>query len=119
MSKKQSSMSPAEFVCARELLGLPINWVAEQLGVSKRAVYRWEAGTYQIPERAAERMRAWVAQANQMVGMATLAVNRDTSLCHTTFQDGQEELEMPASWHRMVTARAAERTGREIRWVST
>jgi DNA-binding XRE family transcriptional regulator len=111
-------MTSAEFVCARELLGLPINWLADHLGVSKRAIYRWEAGTYQIPETAAKMLRDLVYETSKLVGRTTLEVQADNTLCHTTFRDSEQNPPggMPASWHRMVTARAAERTGKSIKW---
>lgn len=108
-------MSAAEFVCQRELLGLPIKWLAENMGVSVRSIHRWESGATPIPDWAEQRLRAYMENTERAIGWATVQVLNDVRLSHTTFRhDGVTE--MPASWHRMVAARAAERTGREIRW---
>ena len=114
-------MTPAEFVCSRELLGLPITWVAEHLGVTERTVYRWEAGTTKIPAVMAQRMRAWVENTERIVGKVTVVISGAPARVKLeTFPDKGFEHKgvegWPASWHRMVMARVAERTQRPIVW---
>lgn len=111
-------MNSAEFVCAREYLGLPIKWLAENMGVTVRSIYRWEAGISPVPDWAAQRMAAYLDNTQRAVAYSTLGVEDDKRMAHTTFRDGAtpESVPMPASWHRMVAARAAERTGRRIVW---
>lgn len=115
------SMSAAEFVCSRELLGLPINWVAENMGVSERTVYRWENGTSKVPAAAAQRMRAWLENTERIVGNVTVSITQapESAKLETFSDKGSEHMAVegwPASWHRMVMARAAERTRRPIVW---
>ena len=103
-------MTSAEFRCTREYLGLPLNWVAKRLDVTERTVYRWEAGVTPIPPHAVDMLR----------GMAKYTDRAAKSLyTHgklTTYTDavtiGDEEL--PASWHRILCARVAARTGVQI-----
>lgn len=48
-------MSPAEFKTLREYLNLPLQWVADQVGVRLRTAQYWEAGgRMQVPEDVAE-----------------------------------------------------------------
>ena len=108
-------MNSAEFVCAREYLGLPIKWLAENLGVTVRSVHRWEAGINPVPDWAAQRMAAYLENTQRVVGDVTVAVLKDPAVSHLVYREDQGT-EMPASWHRMVAARAAERTGRRIVW---
>lgn len=114
-------MNPAEFQCSREYLGLPVIWVAEKLGVDRRTVYRWENEKTTLPDWASQTMREWVARTNRAVNLVTLEVLRhnDIPLEATSDDfDGMAEEGFPASWQRMLCARAAERTGRPIRWMN-
>lgn len=109
------AMTPAEFVCTRELLGLPITWVAENLGVTERTVYRWENGTFKIPATAAQRMQAWSEMTQQAVGVVCVEARNNPSSPLTVRRNETGRL-WPAPWYRIVVARAAEITGSTIEW---
>lgn len=115
------TMSGAEFQCSREYLGLPAAWVADKLDVDRRTVYRWEQGKTKLPDWAASQMAAWLARTAQAVGKLTVAVMQAEGDLLATPDDGFEYMAaegFPSSWQRMLCARAAERTGRRIRWMS-
>lgn len=111
-------MNAAEFRCLREFLGLPVNWVAEQLYVKSDTIRRWERDHGQISPFARTLMRGWVSQANRVVGALTIELTKRKSEINAPQDDCPTEMldRMPASWHRMVAARVAERTGLEIVW---
>lgn len=102
-------MTPAEFRCAREYLGLPLNWVAAYMGVAERTVNRWESAITPIPVHASIAMSKLAAYTALCVDKAVnrglkrpLVTSADTE---TVGYDG-----WPPSWHRMLCARIAERT---------
>lgn len=103
-------MTPAEFRCAREYLGLPINWLAAYMDVAERTVNRWETATTPIPEHA----RA--ALSNLLVyteGCVEKTVKAGLKRPLVTSADTSPEIspkEFPASWHRMLCSRIVERT---------
>ena len=116
--KRKASMSAAEFVCQRELLGLPINWLARNLGVTVRTVYRWESGASPVPEWAAERMRLYINNTENVIGKVAVKVMQDPAIPFLVTYREDWGTEMPASWHRLVMARVAERTGYPIEWAA-
>ena len=115
-------MNGAEFQCAREYLGLSAVWVADRLGVDRRTVYRWEQGKTRLPDDAAAMMGEWVQRTSMAVGKLTVAIHLEPSeLLVATPDEGFEHMAVegfPASWQRMVRARVAERTDRQIVWMS-
>ena len=54
-------MTPAEFLAARNILGLTQGALASYLGASRRAVQFWEAGERAVPELVARVIRAEMA----------------------------------------------------------
>lgn len=46
------AMTPAEFRCTRDTLGLPAGWLAGRLDVTVRTVGKWESGESPIPPGA-------------------------------------------------------------------
>lgn len=114
-------MTSAEFQCAREYLGLPATWVAEQLDVDRRSVYRWESGKTALPDLADDMMRQWLARTEQAVGKVTVQVMQSSAVPLEATPDigfeymGKEGF--PSSWQRMLCSRVAERTGRAIVWM--
>lgn len=117
-----TAMTGAEFQCSREYLGLSATWVADKLGVARRTVYRWERGDTALPPKAVVAMQDWLVNTARAVSLVTLAALEDEqSPLLATPDEGFEYMGVegfPASWQRMLCARAAERTGREIHWVT-
>jgi hypothetical protein len=112
-------MTPAEFVCWREYLGLDRKWVASQFDVTERTVKRWEEGS-KIPVAAEHAIGQWVEHAHRFVSALTIQLTKiDGGLPYVVApQDDCVDLVdgMPAKWHRMIAARVAERTGLSIVW---
>jgi DNA-binding XRE family transcriptional regulator len=110
-------VTPAEFRCQREYLGLPLGWMAQALGVAERTVNRWESGVTPVPERAALAMAQLSDYTRRCVDKLASPRNRGKPL--TTTADDERPIEtwgLPASWHRMMCARVAAETGRHIEY---
>lgn len=114
-------MNAAEFVCQRELLGLSIVWLAENLGVTKRTIYRWENGTHPIPDWAADRIRLYTKNTEKVIGELVVKVVQDPGRFPflVTYREDWGLAGLPASWHRLTMARTAERlNGYRIEWAA-
>ena len=115
-------MTAAAFKVWREFLGLPRTWVAGQFGVTQATVRRWETGGRDVPAAADHAMHEWVTTTANFVGALTVTMAKasDAGAPHVLAPDdtysGDDLAEMPPTWHRMVAARVAERTGYPIRW---
>jgi hypothetical protein len=113
-------VTSAEFVVWREFLGLDRHWVARQFGVNERTVRRWESKG-SVPVAAEQAMRKWLAYTAQFVSTltVTLAGTVDAGMPRIVapHDDCTDLVQgMPPLWHRMVSARVAERTGFPIVW---
>jgi len=106
-------MTPAEFRCLREYLGLPLNWVASNLAVTERTVNRWENGVTPIPDRASAELARLAEYTNRCVEKVMRMRKQYGQL--VTTPDGEVD-GFPASWHRMVCARVAAETGLPVRY---
>jgi hypothetical protein len=107
------TMTGAEFHCAREFLGLPPQWVAAKIGVHIKTIYQWEKpGNGNVPDRALTFMRTMLAMAERMVGRMTVEWQGDS----IPVPHGREltPSQPPASFHRAIASRVAERTGKRI-----
>jgi hypothetical protein len=104
-------MTPAEFRCIREYLGLPLGWVAASLGVNERTVNRWENGVTPVPERASAAM-AQLSEYTQRCVDKLIRKHRGPLI---TTADDIETNGFPASWHRMMCTRVAMLTGGDLR----
>jgi hypothetical protein len=108
-------VTPAEFRCAREYLGLEIRWIAKGLDVSVRQVNRWESGISPIPDRATRAMTQMLAYTDRCVGFLTVEWPKQSPPRPlVTYDDTVESMGeegFPASWHRALCSRVAERTG--------
>jgi hypothetical protein len=104
-------MRPAEFRCAREFLGLPVYWVATQLGVHAQTVYAWERRGAKIPSSyASDFLTKELAIAAQTVGTLTLEWTKqkgDTPLPVPAADP--IEGRYPAAYYRQIASRVAER----------
>lgn len=112
MTATTATMTPAEFRCAREFLGLEIKWIAAALGVTVRQVNRWERGVTPIPTRASDWLHAALADARSCVDCLVAENAPLVTYADAEVTVGDEDY--PASWHRMVCARVADATGLPI-----
>jgi DNA-binding XRE family transcriptional regulator len=107
-------MKPAEFRCLYEYLGLTPSWLAQFLNVEEDTVVRWEDGLEPIPESAAvdligvARTTSELAQklATDLRWGGTVITYRSDAEFRAADPYG---LNYPASWHRAVAARVADR----------
>jgi len=107
-------MTDAEFRVIREWLGVSSEWLAAHLDVSTRTIRHWEAGKYPIPDGVRREVERLVAQTREFVGQVVdalmdvpdpvvVVVYRSDAEYHAA----HPETRFPASWHRLVIARAA------------
>lgn len=111
-------MTSAEFVVWREFLGLGRRWVATQFGVKEQTVSRWEQKDF-VPVAAEQAMRKWTDYTAQFVSSLTVAMlQADENAYIVAPRDDCVDLVsgMPTAWHRLVSARVAERTGLPVVW---
>jgi hypothetical protein len=108
------SMTGAEFHCAREFLGLPPQWVAAKVGVHIKTVYQWEKpGNGNVPDRAHTFMNTMLKMAERIVGRMTVTWQED-NIPVPHGRDLSPNSQYPASFHRAIASRVAERTGKRI-----
>jgi hypothetical protein len=107
------TMTGAEFHCAREFLGLPPQWVAAKVGVHIKTVYQWEKADT-VPDRAQTFMRTMLSVAERYVGRMTVTWQGDEIPVPRGRDLSQSPSEPPASFHRAIASRVAERTGKRI-----
>ena len=105
-------MNCAEFKVWREFLGLPVPWVAKQIGVTPDTIRRWEDSDGTVNRLAQLMMRNWINTAQRAVGRLTVEFTESKESIQAAKEDGV----WPAGWYRMIAARVAERTGLEIVW---
>jgi hypothetical protein len=104
-------MTPAEFRCAREHMGLNVNWLAHRLGTTPRTINRWESpfNTIAIPADAVKFMNDMLAAASRVVGMLTLRCKEQPG--KPLIVPSYEVNDLPVNWYRMLASRVRERTG--------
>lgn len=108
-------MSGAEFACAREFLGLPTMWVAAKLGVNVKTINDWERPERgNVREDAQAFMTQMLSMAEQAVATMTLKwpAGKDIPVPHG--RNLSPNSEYPASFHRAMASRVAERTKARI-----
>lgn len=74
-------MTPAELKTLRESLGLPVQWLAERVGVQRRSVEYWESGRSRVPDDVATLLLQLDAQFAESTRQA-LAVVADQTATH-------------------------------------
>lgn len=107
-------MTPAEFRCAREYLGLSCQWVAEKLRVNTRTVSGWEEGRNQPPDYAVEFLTGALEVAAQTVGTLTVkwaAQKGQRPLPVPRGEASPHGQEFPAQYYRRIASRVSERSG--------
>lgn len=102
-------MTPAEFRVIRESLGMTVAATAQALGVLERSVSFWDRGRRPIPEGVISELQRWLRDAEALIERYVEELAGAPSPTLTTFRDGDYEATYPASWHRAVAARVAER----------
>ena len=121
-----TAMSAAELKSAREHMGFTTRWLSARLGVTERTLQRWEEDNQVIREHLAAEVRQLIAHTDQTVEalITSLKSAPQSSRVLSTFRahdavandaladptvSGEHAAPLPASWHRIVCARAASR----------
>lgn len=114
----KNRLTAAELLCAREYLALPKQWLAEHVEVNLKTWWAYEAGRVRVPVRVTEAVRNLLAHTAQVVaGMTVMVGEQEDGVVNlATYPDSAVLTGFPASWHRMVCSRVAERTGQRIVW---
>ncbi|WP_278314982.1 helix-turn-helix domain-containing protein [Lolliginicoccus levis] len=108
-------MTGARLRVLRERLGLPVEWLAERLGVNARTLERWEHERNPIPDGVAREVEALDRQATSIITATVSGLREDDEPIIETYRtnDGYRAHEpgtdWPASWHRALAGRIAER----------
>ncbi len=109
-------MTGAEWLTAREGLGLSGDWLAQWVKVDPRSPRRWEADEYRVPDTATEMMFALEDSATEVTDelvAALRALDHPGLLLYradaTYEQFGLPGTAYPARWHRQIAFRARER----------
>lgn len=106
-------MTAAELRTVREFLGLTGDALAAYLGVDPRTVRHWEAGKYRVPDGvrlAIEQLEDVTAVGVEAAVQQLMDVGDPVAIVYRTdaeYAAAHPEATLPASWHRMVIARAA------------
>jgi hypothetical protein len=107
-------ITAAEFRCLYEYLGLPGSWVADHLNVTVDDVRRWGSGHSLVPDVVGVELKSIAKMTADLVDQ--LARQRQWGGGLTTYRTDEEfriadpfGLNYPASWHRAVAARVADR----------
>ncbi|MCI1901840.1 MAG: hypothetical protein LKI93_03825 [Bifidobacteriaceae bacterium] len=103
-------MTPAEFKCQRETMGLSTKWLAERWKVSEYSVQRWERSR-QLPQALETDFNAIVVEFSQRVKEAA-EIGGESIIVPRT--DREAPVEYPAQWYRAIAQRAHEETGIRI-----
>ena len=103
------TMTPAEFRCAREHLGLPAQWLAAHLGVNTRTIWQWERPTSTPPVYASKAMQLLLDGAEHIVGILTVKTQGDAPL-PVPVGNAQSPSKFPDSYWRAIASRVSERT---------
>ena len=107
-------MTPAEFQMVREFLGLSGPWLAKHLNVSYKTIQHWQTGKYAIPDGVRLEMEDLEARTVAYVGAVVEQLMDAPDPVAVTFRTDEDyqtadpSTPFPASWHRMVIARAAQ-----------
>lgn len=107
-------MSLAEFSCLCEFLGLSPEWLAARLNVGIDEVTRWTVAGQPVPDSAANEITSLATMTAKLVHQ--LATTHQWGGRIVTYRNDTEfreadpfGLTYPASWHRALAARVADR----------
>lgn len=118
--RSDERLTPAEFRCFRESLGLTVASLAELLGVRKTTVDHWAYGIDPIPYGVSAEMLLLRAEWDEELARMVDAGPVDWLV--TFKKDADYWAALPyaaprsAGWHRAVTAAAARQLGARIRY---
>lgn len=108
-------MSPAEFRCLSEFLGLTPEWVAARLAVGIDELSRWATGDEPGRDYVANEIASIATMTAKLVHERAAAYRWGGTI--VTYRSDEEfraadpfGLTYPASWHRAVAARVAHRS---------
>jgi hypothetical protein len=116
---ENKTMTAAEFSCGREFLGLSPQWCAAKLGVHIKTIYQWErADSGNVPQRAQEFMTIMLNMAAQAVAKMTVKwpAGQEIPVPHGGLRENAPGSDYPATFHRAIASRVAERTGARLVW---
>lgn len=126
MTAAAPSMTPAEFRCLRESLGISTGWFATYLDIAERTILRWEYGRNPLREHAIATLQAIADDAAAVYDEFAAALATDPAAPIRTYRtdDDYRTAEpgsvYPASWHRAIAQRVAwATTGARIEYVQT
>lgn len=114
-------MTPAEFRCLRQAIGLSRAQVAELLRVAERTVGRWEEATTPIPDGVAAELWRIVTHTGNVIDEIAGDYNEgliDHVVVYRTDEDlwfaRRSHSGWPASWWRVIAGRVAIMTGARV-----
>lgn len=103
-------MTPAEFKCAREMMGLSTAWLAARWGVSNMSVQRWERNRA-LPKPLDGDVREML---DGFLGRVEEGAARCDGLIEVPRTDAECLGEYPSAYYRRIAALVALRTHGEI-----
>jgi hypothetical protein len=110
-------MTPAEFFCAREFLGLSTQWIAIKLKVTDHTVHTWQST--KVPAYASEFMSEMLAAAEQAVGRLTLEWPKDVRALPVPSSVRNGDDTFPPRYYRAIASRVRERSGVALTYKQT
>lgn len=114
------AMTGAEMKTIREFLGLPREWLSEDMQIGVRRLMRMEAETERIPDAVVARLDEISAASKETVSSLIAMYRRqikrepDTDVLLYTYKQDEDYAQSPdytgypAKWHRMCCARVCE-----------
>lgn len=110
------TLSNAEFRCLREFLGLPVQWVAQELRVNEHTVRDWETNDRPIPGYASDYLSDLGKNAKHAVEKLIMKWDSQIALQVPKGSRQNYEEHFPPSYHRAVASRVRENIGSRIRY---
>lgn len=124
MRPDPADMSPSDLRLLREELGLSVRGLAAALGVTERAIHRWEIEAQQMRQAQADRFADLVEYTDRavdelvaahIVGQRLPVYPNNAAYQQAAKAEGHERV-LTAQWHRAVVRRAAKQTGAHTDW---
>lgn len=113
-------MTPTTFRHLREHLGLSVAYAADNLGVNRRQVSRWESGENRLPDRATDWLQGWVQVTEAQIQWATQVANQVGALClhgsNLQYRAAHRSGFLDHQWWNTCMTRVAASTGAELEY---